>query len=424
MLRVLATAVLVFVLACVAGFAIFAATMRIVPSGLGSRLDPQNFSQIQRGRYLATLADCAGCHTDQGMPFAGGRAVPTPFGAMVAPNITPDNETGIGAWSDDEFVAALRDGKRPNGAPLYPSMPYNYYTKLTRDDALAIRAYLNTVTPVRNAVVSDTLPFPFNIRDAMLLWDVLYFRKGEFRPDTTKSGEWNRGGYLIEGIAHCGACHTPKTLLGGDLNDQALHGFTLQGWFAPDITNDDDRGLGLWSVADIVQYLKTGHNAASAATGTMGEEISHSSSLWTDADLKAVAAYLKDLPRTAGAATQPVASAPLMKAGGAIYADACSACHGLDGKGVPSLFPALAESSNVRSADATSLIRITLEGARSVATAKEPTAPAMPSFGRRLNDEQIAAVLTYVRNSWGSAAPAVGRDAVAWVRATLPSTIN
>jgi mono/diheme cytochrome c family protein len=424
MLKGLAIAILALVLACAAAFAIFVMRTRTVPSGAGSRLDQQNFTQIQRGRYLTIVADCAGCHSGPGKPFAGGRPVPTPFGAMIAPNVTPDRETGIGAWSDDEFVAALRDGKRPDGAPLYPAMPYPSYTKLTKDDALAIRAYLNTVTPIRNAVVANTLPFPFNIREAMLIWDRLYFKRGEFRPDKSKSADWNRGAYLVEGPGHCGACHTPKTLLGGDLSDQALQGYTLQGWFASNITNDEQHGLGRWGKPDIVAYLESGHNAISAATGTMAEEISLSSSHWTDADLDAVATYLKDMAPVNAAGTPLDASTPVMKAGGAIYADVCSACHGPDGKGAPNLFPALADSANVRSNDAASLIRITLEGARSVATPKEPTAPAMPAFGWQLSDDQIAAVLTYIRNSWGGAAPAVSKDAVSHARATLPAVVN
>ena len=297
-------------------------------------------------------------------------------------------------------------------------MPYPYYTKLTESDALAIRAYLNTVKPVRNAVVSNKLPFPFDVREGMAAWNALYFKSGEFKPDPTKSAEWNRGAYLVEGLGHCGACHTPKTTLGGDDRAHAFQGYALQGWFAPNITNDNERGLGGWSVADIVAYLKNGHNATTAATGIMAEEITLSSSQMTDADLTAIATYLKDLPgQTASPPAAVSASDPKMVAGGAIYADECSACHGMDGKGVPYLFPSLAGSPNVRSADPASLIRVLIEGARSVATAGEPTGPGMPSFAWKLSDDQAAAVLTYIRNSWGASAPAVDPRQVEQARA-------
>jgi mono/diheme cytochrome c family protein len=180
--------------------------------------DPQEFTQIERGRYLAVLSDCASCHTVPGsnQPFAGGRAIETPFGNIVAPNITPDPETGIGSWSDEQFDAAVRKGIARNGSHLYPAMPYNAYTKMSRDDVLAIRAYLNTLVPVRNAVEANKLPFPFNIRAAMRVWNALYFNEGDYQPNPRQSAEWNRGAFLVDGPGHCGACHTPKTALGGD----------------------------------------------------------------------------------------------------------------------------------------------------------------------------------------------------------------
>jgi mono/diheme cytochrome c family protein len=387
---------------------------------VGTSLDPQNFGQIQRGRYLAIAGDCGSCHTvpESNQPFAGGRPIETPFGVVVGANITPDPETGIGAWSDELFVRALREGKGHNGQLLYPAMPYPYYTKLTESDALAIRAYLNTVKPVRNAVVSNKLPFPFDVREGMAAWNALYFKSGEFKPDSAKSAEWNRGAYLVEGLGHCGACHTPKTTLGGDDRGRALQGYVLQGWFAPNITNDNERGLGGWSVADIVAYLKNGHNMTTASTGIMAEEITLSSSHMTDADLTAIATYLKDQPgQTASQPPAVSASDPRMAAGGAIYVDECTACHGPDGKGVPYLFPSLAGSPNVRSADPASLIRVLIEGARSVATAGEPTDPGMPSFAWKLSDDQAAAVLTYIRNAWGASAPAVDPRQVEQARA-------
>jgi mono/diheme cytochrome c family protein len=388
---------------------------------IGSRAiasDPQEFTQIERGRYLATLSDCGSCHTVPGsnQPLAGGRPIETPFGNIVAPNITPDAETGIGSWSDDQFDAAVRKGLRPDGSHLYPAMPYNAYTRMSRDDVLAIRAYLNTVTPVRNAVVANTLPFPFNVRAAMRVWNALYFREGDYEADPKQSTEWNRGAYLVDGPGHCGACHTPKTFLGGDKIDQYLEGAYLQGWSAPDITNDARLGLGRWSKDDVVAYLKSGHNRVTAATGPMGEVVTLSTAHMTDPDLAAIATYLKALPSKTDTGSPLPANDTAMVAGAAIYRDQCSACHGLDGKGVAELFPSLADSSMVKSDDPTTSIRIVLRGARSVATSDQPTAPGMPSYGWQLDDDKVAAVLTYIRNNWGGGAPPVTSKQVSKVR--------
>jgi mono/diheme cytochrome c family protein len=385
--------------------------------------DPQDFSQIEKGRYLAVVSDCSSCHTVRGSnpPFAGGREIETPFGTIVAPNITPDRETGIGDWSDDEFDAALRKGVRRDGAHLYPAMPYNAYTKMSRGDVQAIRAYLATVPPVKHRVVRKSLPFPYNFRFAMHIWNALYFTEREYEANPKQTAEWNRGAFLVDGPAHCGACHTPKSFLGGDKTSHYLQGSRLQGWFAPDITDDSLRGVGDWSVDDLTAYLKTGHNRVSAATGPMAEAVSLSSSQMRDADLQAIAIYLKSIPG-GGGTLQPLRSDdPVMQAGGAIYRDQCSACHGLDGRGIPQLFPSVADSSIVRSRDPGTSIRVVLRGARSVATAAEPTAPGMPSYGWQLTDTQVAAVLTYIRNSWGASASPVSAREVTKARSELAS---
>jgi mono/diheme cytochrome c family protein len=399
-------------------FAGAAIALCTVVSAKAGDSDPQEFTQIERGRYLAVLSDCASCHTVPGSnhPFAGGRAIETPFGNIVATNITPDPETGIGSWSDDAFDAAIRKGLRRNGSRLYPAMPYTAYTKMSRDDVLAIRAYLNTVTPVRNAVVANTLPFPFNIRASMRVWNALYFKQGDYKPDAQKSAEWNRGAFLVDGPGHCGACHTPKTFLGGDKADQYLRGGFLQGWSAPDITGDARVGMGAWSTEDLVAYLKSGHNRVSAATGPMAEVVSLSTEHMTDPDLGAIATYLKSLSGKQDHPQPLSKDDPAMVSGAAIYRDQCSACHGIDGRGVAELFPSIADSSMVKSDDPTTSIRIVLRGARSVGTQVQPTAPGMPSYGRQLDDAQIAAVLTYMRNGWGAAAAPVAAADVARVR--------
>jgi len=404
-------------------FTSLAIALSAIVSAKAGDSDPQEFTQIDRGRYLAVLSDCASCHTVPGsnQPFAGGRAIETPFGNIVAPNITPDPETGIGSWSDDAFDAAIRKGLRRNGSRLYPAMPYPAYTKMSRDDVLAVRAYLNAVTPVRNDVVVNTLPFPFNIRASMRVWNALYFKQGDYKPDAQKSAEWNRGAFLVDGPGHCGACHTPKTFLGGDRTDQYLRGGFLQGWSAPDITGDTRVGVGAWSAGDLVAYLKSGHNRVSAATGPMAEVVSLSTEQMTNTDLKAIATYLKSLSGNQDHPQTLPKEDPAMVAGAAIYRDQCSACHGIDGKGVAELFPSIAGSSMVKSDDPTTSIRIVLRGARSVGTKAQPTAAGMPSYGRQLDDAQIAAVLTYMRNGWGAAAAPVGTADVARVRADTAS---
>jgi mono/diheme cytochrome c family protein len=396
----------------------FLAVLSCSTSAWAGGSDPQEFTQIERGRYLSILSDCTSCHTvpDSGQPFAGGRAIETPFGNIVAPNITPDPETGIGAWSDEQFDAAVRHGVGRDGSKLYPAMPYNAYTKMSRDDVLAIRAYLNTMTPVRNAVTANTLPFPFNIRASLGVWNALYFKDGEYRPNPTQSAEWNRGAFLVDGPAHCGACHTPKTALGGDKVDRYLRGTYLQGWSAPDLTGDARLGLGRWSEEDVVAYLKSGHNRVTAATGPMGEVVALSTAKMTDPDLAAIALYLKSLPGRSQAPSALPADDAAMVAGAAIYRDQCSACHGLEGKGVNELFPSISDSSMVRSDDPTTSIRLILRGARSIQTRSQETGPGMPSYGRQLDDAEVAAVLTYIRNSWGGAAASVTPMEVSKVR--------
>jgi mono/diheme cytochrome c family protein len=386
-----------------------------------ARASDQDFTTIERGHYLATASDCVACHTVPGSTeeYAGGRAIETPFGDIVSANITPDMATGIGSWTDKQFEDAVRNGIRPDGSRLYPAMPYPSYTKLTHDDVMAIRAYLRTVKAVNNKVDRNTLPFPFNIRTAMRGWNMLFFTEGEYKPDPNKSAEWNRGAYLVEGPGHCGACHTPKNVAGADKTSEAFHGAQLQGWSAPNITNDDLKGLGTWSIDDVAKYLKTGHNRITAASGIMAEEIKFASSKMTDSDLKAIAIYLKSLPGDRERHDTLAADDPAMKAGHAIYRDQCSACHMIDGKGVPHLFPSLADASVLRSRDPRTAIRLVLRGARTVATKDEPTAPGMPSYAHMLKDDEIAAVLTYARNAWGRAAPPVTPDDVKKAREDL-----
>lgn len=383
--------------------------------------DKQSFEVIEHGRYMAIAGDCAACHTAEGgQPFAGGGALETPFGTLLAPNITPDVETGIGGWTDGQFVNAVRNGIGHGGIHLYPAMPYTYYTKMTRRDVVAIRAFLDTLQPVRNLVRANQLPFPFNQREAMVGWNALYFRPGEFKPDPGKSAEWNRGAYLVEAAEHCGLCHTPKNAMGGDESSKAMQGSVLQDWFAPNLTGDRRIGIGDWSVDDIALYLKTGRNRYDIASGPMADAVTHSTSHLTDADLRAIAVYLKDLAPGGGGTPQPVsAQDPAMRRGQVIYDNQCAACHTAGGEGIVSLFPRLSGAPLVQQAQATSLIRVVLEGSRGAATDAAPTGPAMPSFAWKLSDADVVAVVTYIRNAWGNAAPPVSASEVSNMRQVL-----
>jgi len=384
-----------------------------------STVDPQRFSLIERGRYLATVGDCVSCHTAPGgLPFAGGLALNTPFGKLLSPNITSDRATGIGAMTDAEFASSVREGRGRQGKRLYPAMPYPSYTLITDADVAALRAYFATIPAVTNDVKVNQLSFPFSLRQDMMVWNVLEFTSGRYKPDSAKSAEWNRGAYLVNGLGHCNTCHTPKSILFGDKSNADYQGAAIEGWFAPNITNSKHLGLGDWSVQEVVDYLKKGTNGRALASATMAQVVENSTSKMTESDLKSIAVYLKSIePKDERPVAALNASGTEMKAGAAIYKDNCAACHMDSGQGIGQLFPKLAGSSNVRSADPTTSIRKIIEGSRAAATDAAPTAPAMPSLAWRLNDQQIADVLTYVRNSWGNAAPPVTASRVKVIRA-------
>jgi mono/diheme cytochrome c family protein len=362
---------------------------------------------IARGKALATAADCASCHTaDPAKPFAGGKRIDTPFGGIYSPNLTPDRDTGIGAWSDQEFYRALHYGVRPDGARYYPAFPYPNFTKLIRDDVLAIRDYLATLTPFRNTPPPPELIWPLNYRVLMRGWNWLFFQPGIFVPDQQKTAPWNRGGYLVEGAAHCGACHTPKNIFGADRRDRLYGGGLVQGWFAPRLDGAARSGLKSWSTDDIVEYLQSGRNGRSHADGLMAEVVVNSTSLMSDQDVRAIAVYLKDLP---AGAPEPVVSPPSqadMSAGAAVYDHACVACHEANGSGSPRVYPPLPGNAVLQSANPSSTLRILLDGAQTVTTPRAPNTGSMPAYAK-LSDQELADVATYIRNSWGNAAPAV-----------------
>ena len=382
-----------------------------------SKSEPLTAEDIARGKALTDAGGCASCHTaDPAKPFAGGKRIDTPFGGVYSPNLTPDRETGLGAWSDDAFYDALRFGVARDGSRYYPAFPYPNFTKLTRQDILAIRGYLATLTPVSNAPRAPELRWPFNHRVVMRGWNWLFFKPGILMPDQQKSTEWNRGRYLVEGVAHCGGCHTPKNMFGAEKRPRAYSGARVAGMFAPRLDGAARGGLQSWSVEDITEYLQSGRNGKSHAGELMSEVVVNSTSRMSDADVRAIAIYLKDLPE--GVREPKVARPPpsQMAAGEKLYNGACIACHEKDGSGAPRIYPPLPGNANLQSADALSTLRVILDGAQTVTTPRAPNTGSMPAYAAKMTDQEIADVTNYIRNAWGNAAPLVTADEVAKAR--------
>lgn len=380
---------------------------------------PADASAVERGRYLTTLGDCAACHTARGgKPFAGGFPLNTQFGVIYSTNITPDQDTGIGAWTSEQFRRALQEGKDDQGKNLYPAMPYPYFSHVSPSDIEAMRAYLMTVPAVRQEAQVNALAFPFNIRFLVKVWNLLNVRRGAFQPLATQPAEWNRGAYLVNALGHCGACHTPKNILGGDMRAKPLQGGEVDNWYAANLNGGARAGLKAWSANDIVVYLRSGSNAYAEASASMQEVVEVSTSKMSDADLHAIGVYLKSLPETPERAVDPL-DQQMMASGEAIYVDQCAACHAPDGSGVPGLFPPLRGNPGVQQTSATTLAHAILTGAQAAATPVKPSQPAMPAFAWKLTDDEIAAVSTYIGNSWGNAVKPVSPADVAKLRARV-----
>jgi len=374
---------------------------------------------MARGRYLAILGDCAGCHTvPHGAAYAGGLAFTAQFGTLYSSNITPDKQTGIGNWTGAQFYRALHEGIAADGHHLYPAFPYAHFTQLGRADTDALFAFLKTLKPVRSTPPPNRLYFPFNIRAMMTFWDWLFLKDARFQPDPSHSPAWNRGAFLVLGLGHCAACHTPKNILFGDEDVKALTGAVVDNWFSANLTGNRHAGLGQWSAADVAEYLKTGRNRYATAAGSMQEKVSGSTSRMTDTDRDAIAVYLKSLPGQRPAAPQqPPGEA--MQAGRALFVASCAQCHQPPGHpqlpGVLPDYPKLAGDTLVMGRDPTTVVRIILEGAASPVTANAPNGYSMPGFAA-LRDEDIAALATYIRNAWGNSAPAVKASQVTALR--------
>jgi mono/diheme cytochrome c family protein len=382
-------------------------------------------SPAERGKYLAAAGNCVSCHTRPGgKAFAGGRSFKTPFGTLYSTNITPDAESGIGLWSEQQFANALRKGVRPSGEHLYPAFPYPAFTKLSDQDVSAVYDYLKTLKPVSAPARPNELRFPYNQRWAVGMWNALYFKEGRFVSTPEHSAAWNRGKYLVEGPGHCGACHTTRNFLGAENSDSALTGgaYTdyVQGkeldWSAPNLTSASS-GLALWSDAEIASYLKLGVNSRAGVFGPMNEVVVNSTRYLTDSDLNAMATYLKSLTPNEGAKSA-APDAGTIEAGSLLYDVQCGTCHLPTGLGSSTTGPPLVGSPVTLAPNPASLINITLYGPQWPATApsqewQDRAWQKMGSFAQRLSDEEAAALLSYIRNAWGNKAGKVSVEQVA-----------
>lgn len=360
-------------------------------------------SAIERGEYLVRAGDCVACHTDGqgGAMLSGGLRIDTPFGYMLTPNITPDVTTGIGSWSSDDFYRALHHGVNKRGEDMYPTMPFDFYTKVTRADVDAMYAWLRTVKPVQRKVEVNHLSFPFSLRWSMAGWRELFFREGTYRPDPARSASWNRGAYLVEGLGHCSDCHSPRNLLGGIEQSKDFAGAVVDGWFALNLTSSLVTGLGSWSAQELAGYLKTGVAKEKTTTlGPMALVIRDSLQYLTDEDRLAMAEYLKSIPPDSRLRTGRVPPDPTRARGAQLYLANCAGCHQASGRGIPGVFPPLAGNPVVLAADPNDIIKVVDNGIPGRANFV-----AMPSFKIQLTDDQVADIANYVRTQWGNGAP-------------------
>ena len=388
---------------------------------LAKRFDAStpNAEQLNRGLYLVAAGDCMSCHLREGgEPFAGGLGLNTPFGTIYTSNITPDRATGIGSWTSDQFYRAMRDGKGAHDENLYPAFPYPWFRRASRADDDAIFAFLMTLPAVNYTPPKNDLPFPFNIRGAVGAWNSLFLDTHDVQNDPGQSAEWNRGAYLVNGLGHCGACHTPKNSFGADKSKLEFHGGKLDNWVAPDLTGNTRIGIGAWSVDDIAEYLATGRNARAAAGGAMADVITYSTSLLNDADRHAIAVYIKSQPASP-AVTASAPDAGAMRRGAEIYSDACASCHLENGVGQKRVFPPLGEDAMLQQPDPTSVEHLILAGTHIGISDSRPSPLSMPSFAWKLTDQEIADVSTFIRNSWGNQAAGVSASHVSELRKKL-----
>ena len=455
--------VLLFIIACGLLMREIYATDLIAPQAINTPTKGQNNTlnlddlQVQRGAYLAKVGNCAACHTARGGgAFAGGKAISTPFGTVYTSNITPDAATGIGKWSADAFYRAMHEGRSADGHLLTPAFPYPNYTHITRADSDDLYAYfMHSIAPVAQANKAHNLPFPFNTQVALVFWRTLFFEKPDentinnIAPQAiktparalnegvkTENSEIQRGAYLVRGLGHCSACHAERNALGASINDQILGGalMPMRDWYAPSLTDPAEAGVAHLPRQDVVALLKTGIAPNASMLGPMAEVVAGSTQFWTDADLQATAAYLQTLPQlddknsnksTTSDTFKPAFNKPvLFDKGAELFTQHCATCHGEQGQGMRVegnvALPALAGNRAITLPNTTNLVRILLAGGYAPSTAGNPRPFGMPPFVHVLNNEDIAAVTTYVRNAWGNQAASVtGADVVRQQRGVM-----
>jgi len=371
---------------------------------------------LKLGEYLVRAGNCYSCHTAHGgRPYAGGRAIATPYGVLYSSNITPDAETGLGKWSSEDFWRALHEGKSKDGSLLYPAFPYWAYTKVTRADAQAMWAYLKSIAPVSQRNRPHEMRFPYDQRPLLAGWRTLYFKEGEFRPDPKQSAEWNRGAYLVEGLGHCAACHGQRGAW-GSVRQKDIGGglIPMLNWYAPSLASKRE-------VDDVADFLKHGVSAGRAAFGPMSEVIRDSLQHLSVADVRAIAVYLRsqrDDDDESDTATRMTSGqvAQFMKDGARIYRDRCADCHQEGGEGVPRIYPPLAANEAILMRNPVNAIRIVLNGGYPPSTRGNPRPYGMPPFAHVLGDAEVAAVVTYIRGAWGNRAAPVSSVEVASAR--------
>jgi mono/diheme cytochrome c family protein len=424
-------------------FVVIVVITGLITVRLSAQISPDTQELVRRGAYCAHAGDCIGCHTAQkGEPFAGGAPFTISVGKVYSTNITPDLETGIGRYNMKDFVKVMRQGVAKDGHNLYPAMPYTSYVKVSQEDLSALYAYfMMGIQPVHSPNRPAQLKWPLGVRSFMAIWNALYLKKGEYAANANKSVSWNQGAYLVQGLCHCGDCHTPRGIAGQvkatseQDPEQFLAGAIIDNWYTSPLNGEAETGLLAWSKDEVVEYLKSGRTGRVAAAGVMAGVVAKSTQYLTDIDLMAIAEYLKSLPppnnkrqRNADSAMQANAASAATRAlragdtgmrGSCVYLDNCNACHGSDGTGARRTFPNLARNENVNAQHPVSLIHIVLAGSSMPSTQTAPSAFAMPGFGWRLTDAQIADVLNFVRGNWSNHTAAVSRIDVGRLRKAI-----
>lgn len=402
---------------------------------------PSGASVIEQGKYLAVAADCAACHNSpepSGAPMAGGYAIASPMGNIIASNITPSKTYGIGNYSEADFARAVREGVNAKGEHLYPAMPYTSYSKITDSDIHALYEYfMHDVKPVDKAPPQTHLPFPFSMRSTMAVWNLLFADNQRFTPDSQQSAQLNRGHYLVDALEHCDTCHTPRNFMMGQKNSEALSGGQVGSWYAPNITSDKTAGIGSWSDEELYRYLKTGHVQGKAqAAGPMVEAIEHSLQYLSDDDLHAIVAWLRQVPPSGSSATASrfeqgkasdneaaLRSVAHPDAGWQIYSSSCANCHQANGEG-SQYYPSLFHNSATGAETPDNLIATILFGVHRHVDGQDIAMPAFGpagSFAERLDDQQVADVANYVLKNYGNASLTVTADQVKTVREGGPT---